>query len=187
MSQSTTEPAALTAPEVLATQRLTLRRPRLEDAAALFAEYTHDAEVARFLTWKPSQSAEETGKYIERSLKRWESGEGFSWLLVLKAEDRPIGAIGCDVKECRASVGYCMARRCWGQGLMTEAVKAVSDWALSCPNIFRVWACCDCENVASARVMEKCGMQREGILRRWIVLPNVSAEPRDCLVYSRVR
>ena len=52
---------------------------------------------------------------------------------------------------------------------------------------YRVCAVCDVENKPSARALEKVGMQREGTLRRYIVHPNVSPEPRDCFVYSRVR
>jgi len=40
---------------------------------------------------------------------------------------------------------------------------------------------------ASARVMEKVGLEREGLLRRWIMHPNVSSEPRDCFAYARSR
>ena len=68
-----------------------------------------------------------------------------------------------------------------------EAASAVVDWALAQPQIYRVWAICDHENLASARVMEKIGMQREGLMRRGIVHPNISDEPRDCWVYARVR
>ena len=67
---------------------------------------------------------------------------------------------------------------------MTEAVKALVTWALQRPEIYRVWAVCDIDNKASARVMEKAGMQREGILRRWSIHPNVSNEPRDSYCYA---
>ena len=55
------------------------------------------------------------------------------------------------------------------------------------PSIFRIGALCDVENIGSARVMEKAGLVREGILRRWLMHHNVSDEPRDCLSYARVR
>lgn len=58
---------------------------------------------------------------------------------------------------------------------------------LAQPEIFGVWAVCDIENRGSARVLEKSGFQREGILRRWIMHPNVSSKPRDCYMYARVR
>jgi len=53
--------------------------------------------------------------------------------------------------------------------------------------IYRVWATCDVDNVASARLLERVGMEREGVLRRWLVHPNLSEAPRDCLCYSIVK
>ncbi|MGH6943752.1 MAG: GNAT family N-acetyltransferase, partial [Geminicoccaceae bacterium] len=82
---------------------------------------------------------------------------------------------------------YVLARPFWGRGYMTEAVRALIRAALADPWIFRVWAFCDVENLASARVMEKAGMSFEGRLRRWTVHPNVGPEPRDVLCYAKVR
>ena len=70
---------------------------------------------------------------------------------------------------------------------MTEVVRAVADWALAQPEVHRVWAVCDVDNLASARVLEKAGMECEGRLRRWFLHPNVSAAPRDCWCYARVK
>jgi RimJ/RimL family protein N-acetyltransferase len=84
-------------------------------------------------------------------------------------------------------LGFVLARRYWDQGYMTEAMKAVMDWALRRGDVYRVWAVCDIDNLASARVMEKAGMQREGVLKRWSVHPNISAEPRDSYCYAVVK
>jgi RimJ/RimL family protein N-acetyltransferase len=70
---------------------------------------------------------------------------------------------------------------------MTEVLNDIVNWALQQPPIFRIGAVCDVENLASARVMEKAGLVREGLLRRWLMHPNVSDEPRDCLSYALVR
>jgi RimJ/RimL family protein N-acetyltransferase len=102
-------------------------------------------------------------------------------------DDRVIGMIGCRVREHAADIGYVLSRDYWNRGYTTEAAKTVVDWASNLEFIYRVWAVCDLENEASARVLEKVGMQREGILRRYIVHPNVSPEPRDCFVYSKIR
>ena len=87
----------------------------------------------------------------------------------------------------KIEVGYALARPYWGKGYMTEIMRTVIDWALTQPDIFRVQAFCDVENIASARVMEKAGMAREGLLRRYVVHPNISAEPRDAYLYAVVR
>jgi RimJ/RimL family protein N-acetyltransferase len=70
---------------------------------------------------------------------------------------------------------------------MTEVLSEVAAWALRQPSIFRISAVCDVDNVGSARVLEKSGCAREGVLRRWLVHPNVSDDPRDCYSYARVR
>ena len=87
----------------------------------------------------------------------------------------------------RLDCGYVLARRWWRQGLMTEVLGEVTLWAFRQPSVFRIGAVCDVENIGSARVLEKSGFIREGLLRRWLLHPNISDEPRDCYSYARVR
>ena len=61
--------------------------------------------------------------------------------------------------------GYVLARPWWRQGLMTEVLTEVTVWALRQPSVFRIGAVCDFENIGSARVLEKSGFIREGLLR----------------------
>ena len=70
---------------------------------------------------------------------------------------------------------------------MTEALTTVADWALNQPSIWRIGDLCDVENLASARVMEKAGFFREGVLVRWSMHPNVSDRPRDCFSFAKVK
>jgi RimJ/RimL family protein N-acetyltransferase len=175
------------APEVLSTKRLILRRPRMSDAAAIFSEYAQDLEVTKYLIWRPHQEINETTDFLAGCLARWESGEELTWGISPKERDRVIGMVACRIRGHAADIGYVLARQYWSRGYVTEAVRAVVEWAASLEPVFRVWAVCDAANMASARVLEKVGMSREGILRRWIMHPNISSEPRDCLVYSRIR
>ena len=98
-----------------------------------------------------------------------------------------MGAIGVRGEAHRLELGYVLARRYWGYGFMTEAVTAVVDWAFTEPSVFRVGAVVDIDNQRSARVLERAGFEREGILRSWAVHPNISATPRDCYSYSKIR
>jgi RimJ/RimL family protein N-acetyltransferase len=82
---------------------------------------------------------------------------------------------------------FVLAKQYWGKGYMTEAAHLIVDWALNQDDVFRVSAFCDLENRASARVLEKIGMQKEGVLRRHTLHPNLSAEPRDVCVYAKIR
>ena len=81
-------------------------------------------------------------------------------------------------------LGYVLAPSYWGKCYMTEVVKKIVDWAQKQQEIYRVWSVCDVDNRASARVMEKAGMKREGILRRWSMHPTISDAPRDSYCYS---
>jgi len=56
----------------------------------------------------------------------------------------------------------------------------------SAREVIRIGAVCDVENIGSARVLEKSGFVREGLLRRWLIHPNISDEPRDCYSYAHV-
>lgn len=174
-------------PERLYTERLVLRRPRPEDAEAIFEAYAQDPEVVRYLTWRPHRSVEETAAVLERAARDWEAGRAFRYVLARRREDRAIGMVELRPDGHRLELGYVLARRYWNRGYTTEAVQAVVLWALSQPFIHRVWAVVDVDNRASARVLEKVGMRLEGVLRRWSVHPNVGPQPRDCLCYSVVR
>jgi [ribosomal protein S5]-alanine N-acetyltransferase len=70
---------------------------------------------------------------------------------------------------------------------MTEAVQMISEHSLGLSGVYRVWAVCDVTNRASARVLEKAGLLCEGTLRRNVVHPNVSPEPRDVYLYAKTR
>lgn len=61
------------------------------------------------------------------------------------------------------------------------------EWALAQSTIWRAWAFCDVENPGSVRVMEKAGLVRESVLRRWHVCPTLGPEPRDCIIGAKVR
>jgi RimJ/RimL family protein N-acetyltransferase len=173
-------------PARLTTPRLVLRRPRAGDAAAVYA-YGHDPEVTRYLSFRTHRSLADAEAFVGWCPARRGSGQEFCWLVSVRDEDAVAGSIACRVRGHAAEIGYVLGKPYWGRGYATEAGRAVVDWAVVQPEIHRVWAACDVENPASARVLEKLGMTREGVLRRWIVHPNVSATPRDCHVYARVR
>jgi ribosomal-protein-alanine N-acetyltransferase len=174
-------------PECFSSDRLILRKPVLDDAGAIFKEYATDPEVTRYLTWKPSSKPDHVAVFIAQALKKWDEQIAFTWTITRKDDDHPIGMIDARVDAYMVNIGYVLARRFWNQGLMTEAVRALLGWTDREPEIVRVWAVCAVQNSSSARVLEKAGMIREGILHRWTVFPNVSGQPMDCYCYARVK
>jgi RimJ/RimL family protein N-acetyltransferase len=161
--------------------------PRLSDAAAIFHAYAQDAEVTRYVRWRPHSSIQETEQYLTECVAAWDGNSRFPWVIELRGDGQLLGMVELRVNGFKADVGYVVAHAFWGRGIATEALRPVVGWALSRASIYRVWALCDAENVASARVLEKVGMEREGLLRRYILHPNVSDEPRDSYCYAAVK
>jgi ribosomal-protein-alanine N-acetyltransferase len=174
-------------PEQFETERLSLRKPRMDDAPAIFASYAQDPEVTRYMTWRPHKNVEETYRILELMLKFWDEENSYSYVISLKHSDSVIGMISMHPDGFKVGLGYVLARPHWGKGNMPEAARVITNWLLGQPDIYRVFAVCDVENLASARVMEKAGMIREGILHRNSIHPNVSDEPRDSYIYAIVK
>jgi RimJ/RimL family protein N-acetyltransferase len=173
--------------ETLETKRLLLRKPKLGDVQAVFDGYAQDAEVARYMTWRPNTSISQTEIFVAGCVNAWNEDIRFPYFVELKDEHTVVGVVEARISGWKMEIGYVLSRRYWGQGLMPEAARTVVEWGLSQSQIYRVWAVCDVENAASARVLEKIGMQREGILRRYTMHPNMSDEPRDCYCYAIVK
>lgn len=164
-----------------------LRIPALADAQVIFKKYAQDMEVTRYLIWRPHKDVGVTEEFIQRCIASWSNGEAFPWVIVRKTDNELIGMFELRIDQFRADFGYVIAKEYWRLGYATEVANLVVEWALNHEEIYRVWATCDVENIASARVLEKVGMVREGTLRRFAVHPNISSEPRDSYCYSAVR
>jgi [ribosomal protein S5]-alanine N-acetyltransferase len=171
-------------PEHIETERLMLRKPRMDDAPAIFAGWAQDQEVKRYLTWRPHQSIEQTQDFIQSCLSAWEHETRFPYVITLKENGQVIGMIDPRVEGPKMGIGYVAAPGHWGKGYVTEATRTLVEWAFQQSTIYRVYATTDVENLASQRVLEKVGMQYEGILRKYILHPNISDVPRDSYMYA---
>jgi [ribosomal protein S5]-alanine N-acetyltransferase len=98
-----------------------------------------------------------------------------------------VGIVKAIVTEHRAQVGYVVHEPFWGRGFATRAVEGLVERLEAAPGISRVWATCALDNPASTRVLEKCGFQREGVLRNWVVYPALGDRAVDNYSYVRVR
>jgi RimJ/RimL family protein N-acetyltransferase len=176
-------------PPTFGTARLAGRIPQPDDAPAVFEAYASDRDVTRYLSWRAYERVEPLAEFLREAAARWEKADGhYSWLLCRRGSNRPVGSIGVTFDGTgKALFGYVIARPLWGHGFATEALTFLVNWSLAQPAIWRAWAYCDVENPASARVMEKAGMAREGVLRRWHNCPEIGPEPRDCITCAKVR
>jgi RimJ/RimL family protein N-acetyltransferase len=174
--------------EVLQTERLTLRPARSADAQAIFDNYAADAEVTRYLQWRPQADVEGVRAFLQACESKGDAGTELSWVLAEAPRGAALGMITLRLESAvRAQLGYVLARSYWGRAYMPEAARAVIAHGLGALGRYRVDAYLDFENVQSARVLEKAGMQLEGRLRRYTVHPNLHSEPRDVLMFAACR
>lgn len=171
-------------PERIETGRLVLRKPHMQDALPIFNGWAQDRDVTRYLTWRPHEQLEQTMEFVRGCLAAWETQKRFPYVITIKETEEVIGMIDPRIEGSKVGIGYVAARAHWGRGYITEATRAVIEWALQQATVYRVYATTDIENIASRRVLEKAGMRCEGILRRYILHPNVSNIPRDSYLYA---
>ena len=174
-------------PERLETERLVLRRPQPADAEAMFARYSSDPEVTRFLGWPRHTAPRDAVEFIQFSDLEWQRWSAGPYLIESRETGALLGGTGLSLETpYRASTGYVLARDSWGRGYASEALRAMIAVASGTP-LYRLYALCHPEHLPSQRVLEKCGFVREALLRRYAEFPNHrSREPADVLCYVRL-
>jgi len=151
----------------LRTERLTLRRFNAEEAPIMYRNWASDGEVTKFLTWPTHASVEVSEMVLADWLKNYERDDYYQWAIVFEGE--PIGSIAVVSQNDRiekAEIGYCMGKKWWHKGIMSEALGAVIDYLFTEVGVQRIESRHDPRNPHSGGVMRKCGMTFEGTLRR---------------------
>jgi [ribosomal protein S5]-alanine N-acetyltransferase len=151
----------------LETERLILRDFVMSDWEALNT-FLSDPVVTRFMHF---------ASWDEEKRRRWLASvvqeasnphrDTFHWALTLRSNGQLIGwlVMGWSLhasEEGTRECGYALNRQFWGQGYMPEALQAVFTCEFTVLGTGRIIAECETENIASARVMQKCGMEYEG-------------------------
>lgn len=175
------------APESIETKRLLLRRPRADDADAIFERYARDPEVTKFVAFPTHHAVTETQAFLAFSEAEWERWPGGPYVILSRADGTLIGGSGLSFETAyRAATGYVLAKDAWGRGYATEALEAMVALAPTV-GVQRLYALCHPEHRASWRVLEKCGLTREATLRRYADFPNLA--PRvaaDVFCYATI-
>lgn len=168
------------------TERLALRRVRQSDLDDIYA-YACDPDVSRYTSWAPHTSPDETRQFVRRVLDAYLEKRVANWGIELKAERRLIGMGGYiwwDPLQSAGELGYVLGKPYWGQGLMTEAVRAMIDFGFQRMALNRIVIRMDPRNIGSWRVAEKCGCRFEGIARQAIYAKGRFA---DLMVWAILR
>ena len=145
-----------------------IRKWVLSDANDLAAALSNTKIQDNLRDGLPYPYTEQDGiDYISAMLSADEN-EVFAFAILV--ENKVVGSIGVfrqgNIHRRTAELGYYIAEKYWGNGLMTEAVKQICRYVFEKSDIIRIYAEPFAHNIASCRVLEKAGFEYEGTLRK---------------------
>jgi RimJ/RimL family protein N-acetyltransferase len=161
---------------LLETERLVLRKPRLEDVDDLL-EFAGDADVMQWIGGEPG-GRDAALEHVERWLARWDANGVGQFVVIL--DGHIIGRVGLLVWDSRSwetstyekagsaaenELGWAISSSHWGHGFAPEAAAAVRDWAYTDRGVERVISLIDPRNVRSIRVADKLGAEPEQLVQ----------------------
>ncbi len=162
--------------ETLLTDRLFLRQVSGPDLAFIH-ELLSLPEIDRYNTQGIPANIEETKTILDNWLLNANNTELrlYPFLITLNNTNHPVGLISMRVghpKYRRAEISYKIHSSQWQNGYASEAVKRIIEFGFTELGLHRIHAGCAVDNLASIRVLEKAGMQREGRMRQILPLSN---------------
>lgn len=149
---------------IIHTDRLTLCPSGIRFLDTAY-EYTSDIENTRLMTNLPNANIAECADYLRQADAEWAKPAPGYYEFAILLDGRHVGGVSLFPDESDptgAELGWIIHKNHWGKGIVTEAARALIDFAVRELHITRFIAHCDSENIASYRVMEKLGMTRTG-------------------------
>ncbi len=161
-------------PELIRTARLELRKPLVSDIDAIFARYSGDPEVTRYMSWPTHRTSADTRAFLDWSDADWSLWPAGSYLVFSRHDRSLVGGTGLAFHSPQqASTGYVFAQDAWGHGYATESLLAMVELARSL-GVEQLEAVCHFEHLASAHVLEKCRFKLDSDSHRGIEFPNLA-------------
>lgn len=168
---------------ILTTQRLRLRGLRRTDRDALY-DYFKDPAIMHYSLGYHHQSLDDTDRYMDFIENAYANNWAGIWMITNPETDTVIGTIGFENWHpdfMRGEVGFSIHRKCWGNGLMHEALQAVVRYGFVTMGLNRIEAICHPDNKRSIRVLTKCKFRPEGYLYEYVKRRGV---PIDVMMWS---
>lgn len=187
----TKSPMLLDIPEQIETERLILRVPRPGDGLAIYGGVVETLDsLRRWMPWAlPEPTVDRYETYARSAAVAFVRRESIPMLMFRKSDGRYLGGSGLadrlDWDVPWFEIGYWVRASAEGQGYVTEATRAVTDFCFSTLWAQRVEIRMEADNVRSVAVADRCGYTRELVLRRWT--RNTQGDLSDMIVYSMIR
>jgi len=148
---------------ILETERLDLKPSTLANTNDFF-EIRSNPEFMKYIGLHPMTQISEAEEYIQRILDGFKSKTGLSWKICEKKSDKLIGYIGfwsIDYTHFRTEIGYSLHQDYHRKGYLTEALNTLTHFTFNQLGIHSVLADADVKNVATIKLLEKCGFKKE--------------------------
>jgi RimJ/RimL family protein N-acetyltransferase len=161
----------------IGTRRLVLRPLRVSDAAAIFALF-NDWDVVRYLAMPPWPYALSDAEDFVR-LVTDPANVDAEITFAITLNDKLIGTIGvrerprAELDRAAPSIGYWLGKKYWGQGYMTEALRAIVAHVFALSPVAAIYCGAFADNIGSLRVQEKAGFVHDGNT-------TLFSKPNDC-------
>ena len=149
--------------KTLETERTILREFKLGDEYEMFSNWASDPEVVKYLTWPIHENVETTRSIVQSWVNQYQDPTTIRYGIALKDTGELVG--GIDVVhyfDGVPEVGYCMAKKCWNKGIMTEVFNAFKDYLFTL-GFKKIMIRAEVANIGSNRVIQKNGFQFVGV------------------------
>ena len=168
--------------------QIALRPYSLADVEAVWEAARESlAELTPWMPWAHSQYAiHETRAWIESQAAAFAKDIAYEFAIV-STGGRCLGGCGLnqiDRQNRRANLGYWVRTSATGRGIATAAVKLLRQWAFDRTDLLRLEVLVAAGNQRSLRVAERAGAQREGLLRKRLVVHGIV---HDAVLFSLIR
>jgi len=182
-------PLLLDFPDSFDTERLTIRAPRVADAAEVIAAVIDSlTELRPWMPWaKDAPTLDGTQIRLRQAMANWTVRHDLPLHVYLKGTSTFVMGSGLhrmDWESGKFEIGYWVRTKYAGQGFVTEAVNGITSYAFKELHANRVEIRCDAENIRSAAVAKRCGFLLEGILRHDAL--DVDGQLRSTMIFSKL-
>lgn len=169
----------------LESDRLLLRRFTKEDSEEIFLGFVNQEEFLYYAN-KEKRTLDEQIKSLENIDEKYLNNEYYNWLIVIKETNAIVGSINlrADNKNDSVEFNYAIDNRYTCKGYMTEVLVMIKEFCFNILKVNRFQGGVAIENKASQRVIEKCGLKCEGVLRNYLKLKDGY---HDMYMYSNIK
>lgn len=170
----------------LDSERLVLRRFRVEDAQAMFDNWCSDPLVTATVEWNPHPDAGFTAQLLRDWVKGYARPNEYHWGIEMDGLlIGDIAAVSLNERTLSVEIGYCLSRAYWNRGIMTEALERVLRFLFEEVGFRRIVLRHLVSNAASGKVMQKAGLRHEGVQRQ--LMKNKAGQFEDVVMYAALK